>query len=111
MAAKMNRRDMLKLFTSGVVGAMVLDPEKLLWVPGEKTIFLPSTTVMAEADGITYSIWQLALHLDGMVKPSSEWREILRTDKVAVFEQKEKEMRNDRIVGYATHRSTIGIIK
>ena len=37
----MNRRAFLALFTAGAAG-MALDPERLLWVPGAKTIFLPT---------------------------------------------------------------------
>lgn len=37
----MNRRSLLKLLSVGVVG-YTLDIDKLLWVPGQKTIFLPS---------------------------------------------------------------------
>ncbi len=40
----MNRRG----FLGGLIGAasaMVLDPEKLLWVPGTKTIFIPKAIV------------------------------------------------------------------
>lgn len=40
----MNRRQFFQLLGSGVIGAAVtqgLDLDKLLWVPGEKTIFLP----------------------------------------------------------------------
>jgi hypothetical protein len=36
----MNRRDFLKLLLSAPI-AYELDIDKLLWVPGEKTIFLP----------------------------------------------------------------------
>jgi hypothetical protein len=40
----MNRRGFLQLLGMGAAGAMLgveLDPERLLWVPGAKTIFLP----------------------------------------------------------------------
>lgn len=37
----LNRRAFLQLFSAGVA-ALTLDPERLLWVPGEKTIFLPA---------------------------------------------------------------------
>ena len=37
----MNRRG----FLSTLLGAAVLDPEKLLWVPGQKLISIPSVTV------------------------------------------------------------------
>lgn len=35
------RRDFLKLLAVGV-GSLTIDPERILWVPGQKTIFLPS---------------------------------------------------------------------
>jgi hypothetical protein len=38
----MNRRQLLKLLALGVAGH-TLDIDRLLWVPGSKTIFLPST--------------------------------------------------------------------
>lgn len=37
-----NRRDFLKLISLGVVGHE-LDIDRLLWVSGEKTIFIPNT--------------------------------------------------------------------
>lgn len=37
-----NRRDFLKLISLGVIGHTI-DIDRLLWVPGEKTIFIPST--------------------------------------------------------------------
>lgn len=37
----MNRRDLLKFLISTPI-ASVIDYEKLLWIPGEKTIFIPS---------------------------------------------------------------------
>lgn len=36
-----NRRQLLKLLALGVAG-LELDLDRLLWVPGKKTIFLPS---------------------------------------------------------------------
>lgn len=40
----MNRRAFFRLVGAGAAG-LVLDPERLLWVPGAKTIFLPSPTI------------------------------------------------------------------
>lgn len=37
----MNRRSFLRLAGIGAAG-MALDPERLLWVPGQKTFFLPT---------------------------------------------------------------------
>jgi hypothetical protein len=36
-----SRRDFLKLLASGVI-AQELDLDRLLWMPGKKTIFIPS---------------------------------------------------------------------
>jgi hypothetical protein len=41
---KFSRRGFLTTLLAGAAGA-VLDPEKLLWVPGKKTIFLPPTKI------------------------------------------------------------------
>ncbi len=41
------RRGFLSLLTAaapGVAAAALLDPERLLWVPGQKTFFLPTNT-------------------------------------------------------------------
>jgi len=44
-----DRRGFLRLFGAAAATA-VLDPERLLWVPGQKTIFLPS---IVPHDGLT----------------------------------------------------------
>lgn len=40
----MNRRQLLKLLALGVAGH-TLDIDRLLWVPGSKTIFIPKPTL------------------------------------------------------------------
>lgn len=40
----MNRRELLKLFALGIVGH-TLDIDRLLWVPGQKKIFIPSGNI------------------------------------------------------------------
>ena len=42
----LTRRDFLQLFALGVVGHE-LDLDRLLWVPGEKTIFLPTNPTIS----------------------------------------------------------------
>lgn len=45
------RRDFLKRFTLGaaaVLAAVEIDPERLLWVPGAKTIFLPTEKTLID---------------------------------------------------------------
>ena len=54
----MNRRDFLQR-ASLAVAAMAIDPERLLWTPGQKTIFLPPTKrlrhlTFAEILAVTY---------------------------------------------------------
>jgi hypothetical protein len=41
----MNRRTFLGV-SAAAAAAMVLDPERLLWVPGAKTFFLPSQQIV-----------------------------------------------------------------
>lgn len=38
----LNRRDFLRALLSSTVVAATVDVEKLLWIPGEKKIFIPS---------------------------------------------------------------------
>ena len=37
----MDRRTFITLLSAGAIGNLALDPEKLLWVPGAKKIFIP----------------------------------------------------------------------
>jgi hypothetical protein len=97
--ATMNRRDWLKLFSTGVVGALVLDPEKLLWVPGEKTIFLPP--VLPAREPVIYSLWQLGVRLVDLENPNdfstvgiqgakafeADWREVFRTNSTVQLQE------------------------
>jgi hypothetical protein len=47
----MNRRGFLQML--GLASAaLTLDPEKLLWVPGQKAIFLPTAIVTPDLDAI-----------------------------------------------------------
>lgn len=48
----MNRRAFLRLLALGVAGHN-LDVDRLLWIPGEKKIFLPSVT--SDGVGLSYS--------------------------------------------------------
>ena len=48
---EMNRRAFLRTLSGSTV-ALVLDPERLLWVPGARTIFLPPPKRYLTADEI-----------------------------------------------------------
>jgi hypothetical protein len=62
-----NRRRFIQLVTSSAIGVYSLDPERLLWVPGEKTIFIPpprklifaSEVVAAEMERVMSVIGEL----------------------------------------------------
>jgi hypothetical protein len=46
---KPNRRQFIQIITSAAAGAYALDPERLLWVPGEKKIFIPPARALVWA--------------------------------------------------------------
>jgi hypothetical protein len=58
LGGRMNRRSFLSLLGSGALGAAAhtLDLDKLLWVPGQKTIFLPPLPAVASDSKIGISI-------------------------------------------------------
>lgn len=53
----MNRRDFLR-FMLGTAVAATVDVEKLLWVPGERTIFLPTEIKPIWAGSIVAEAWE-----------------------------------------------------
>jgi hypothetical protein len=52
-----NRRGFLGALAAFAAGA-VLDPERLLWVPGQKTIFLPSQNTLIDPDWVCEYTWK-----------------------------------------------------
>lgn len=71
----MNRRELLKLLSLGVVGH-TLDIDRLLWVPGEKTIFLP-----APKQVIYMGYWMNAVQKEFMERETDiiYWSQITRS--------------------------------
>ena len=49
----MDRRTALRSLALGAAG-LTFDPERLLWIPGRKTIFIPSTEITYEMLVKTY---------------------------------------------------------
>lgn len=54
----MDRRNFLRLLATGVIGH-TLDVDKLLWVPGQKKIFIPSTKQLSIHDIIAIEFRRL----------------------------------------------------
>jgi len=64
----MNRRAFLQVLAATAAGA-VLDPELLLWVPGQKTIFLPpvvtpAAPIVFDSISIASTMFQLGDHIE-----------------------------------------------
>lgn len=91
----MNRREFIKLLALGVVG-QELDIDRLLWVPGQKTIFLPTqrqidffnSTIPLSLYGIPYHAcygdtgqWLGLSRVVGIDKELVELIQILEKDK------------------------------
>lgn len=58
----MNRRDFIRgILAAGVVA--VADPEKLLWVPGEKVYFIPSPKLVSlDIETVPFTLWGVPYH-------------------------------------------------
>lgn len=54
----MDRRSFMKLLSGGAVGMAALDLEKMLWIPGQKTIFVPAQlTVVKHVTDFDGPVW------------------------------------------------------
>lgn len=75
-----DRREFLRVFGAAAAAA-VLDPERLLWVPGRKTIFLPSVLPELVAFDVVAYVnrhWAAFKHGGhGMMMHASMWRHYL----------------------------------
>lgn len=49
---KLNRRQFIQLISSSAAAAYTMDVDKLLWVPGEKTIFIPPPRQLVWASNV-----------------------------------------------------------
>ena len=69
MPANFGRRAFLQLLTAGTAG-MVLDPERLLWVPGQKTIFIaPVNGWPFDAKAYVTRHWRTLQHAGSGIGP------------------------------------------
>lgn len=70
----MNRRHFLNLAALGTAG-MVLDPERLLWVPGQRTFFLPPAEGWAQTRLLFHP-----LAFSMLFEGRSEWVRVLASE-------------------------------
>ena len=61
----MDRRSFFKLIASGVIG-YELDLDRLLWVPGQKTIFIPKFTGLGMGQIVALEYERTLLRLRGL---------------------------------------------
>lgn len=96
----MDRRGFLKLLAAGTTG-LVLDPEKLLWVPGKKKIFLPAITPV--------SLYGIPYHFSNAC--AGQWigfqrdHEALTNDIKNLIKFIEQEKQNAPMVEWQTQRT------
>lgn len=61
-----DRRRFLQILGGSAVATMAFDPEKLLWVPGEKKIFIPPPRELVFAVGALPADYVRGMYLDMM---------------------------------------------
>jgi len=80
------RRHFLKLLTLGVAGLHVkeIDVDQLLWVPGKKKIFLPSSPIrsgVSYAQIIDLELQRVIPHIQALFERDDTFYRILSKDK------------------------------
>lgn len=75
----MNRRQLLKLLALGVVGH-TLDIDRLLWVPGQKKIFLPATGI-SYADIVAIELERITPHIRTLFERDDVFYNTFKTGK------------------------------
>ena len=77
----MNRREWLKLILSGAAG-LALDPEKLLWVPGQKTIFIPSGKILTYSQIVSMEYARIIPHLNNLFERDDMFYKVIKSTKI-----------------------------
>jgi len=76
-----NRREWLKLILSGAAG-LALDPEKLLWVPGQKTIFIPSGKILTYSQIVSMEYARIIPHLNNVFERDDMFYKVIKSTKI-----------------------------
>ena len=94
--AGVSRRSFLTaigLAAPAALALAALDPERLLWVPGEKAIFLPPERSVVRASAA--DLWALRLAMGGLYFPDGPGRQVYRAfdvSKAALLSDREYEL-------------------
>jgi hypothetical protein len=59
----MNRRDFLRGLLMSSVAAYTLDIDKLLWVPGQKKIFIPDNKIISASQIVALEMERIVPHI------------------------------------------------
>lgn len=78
----MKRRAFLTALAAGLIGAAV-DVDKLLWVPGAKTIFLPPAPAGRYVDNLMVALRREALLLTNLLHPIYDGESIYSRQAIA----------------------------
>ncbi len=85
----MNRRSFLRLFLASAVSETI-NVEKLLWIPGTKTIFLPTKfKILTESQIVAMEIERLGPKIKSLFERDSVFCKILENRKVPVISSRE----------------------
>jgi len=83
-----NRREWLKLILSGAAG-LALDPEKLLWVPGQKTIFIPSGKILTYSQIVSMEYARIIPHLNNVFERDDMFYKVIKSTKITNISSRE----------------------
>ena len=84
----MNRREWLKLILSGAAG-LALDPEKLLWVPGQKTIFIPPGKILTYSQIVSMEYARIIPHLNNVFERDDMFYKVIKSTKITNISSRE----------------------
>jgi len=79
----MNRRSFLQLLAAGAIGSTFdYDLDKLLWIPGQKTIFIPKG--ISESQIVAAELERILPHIRNLFERDSIFYQVLDSGKVQV---------------------------
>jgi len=84
----MNRREWLKLMLTGAAG-LTLDVDKLLWIPGQKKIFIPSDKSLSYSQ-IVIAEWERIMpNIDKLFDRDDTFYRAIRDHNVKCISKRE----------------------